>query len=162
MLEKVEYQGLMVSIATLGKLSKCSTTSLYRAFHNGFRTGDELVVEVRKHLIEYKGEYISIRKLCLLTDSDYKSVKRRLKAGIPAESAILDLVDRRGAARARKLSASDVLEIYMVLFRKEKTQASVATDYDIHQSTISDIWRHRRWGWLVSPLRYQLELNLPD
>ena len=157
---KVEYRGELVSIYRLGKLSGCPLTTLYRAYHKGLRTGEELVVEARKHLIEYKGELITTRKLCLITKSDYRSVKRRLKAGVATEKAVADLIDRRGgASKVSKLSPSDVLYIYATLFKKEKTQRLLAIEFGIHQSTVSDIWRHKRWDWLTAPLRYELELG---
>ncbi|AZS26265.1 hypothetical protein [Vibrio anguillarum] len=160
---KIEYQGEMISIYKLAKLSGCALTSLYRAYHLGIRSGDELVAEARKHLVEYNGEFITTRKLCSLTQSDYRKVKRRLNAGVTADNATLDRIDRRGATKAAKLSPSEVLNIYVWLFRKEKTQGVIATEFDIHPSTVSDIWRHKRWGWLTAPLRYELELTLdPD
>lgn len=154
---RVEYQGEQVSIYELGKLSGCPLTSLYRAYHKGLRTGEALVTEAQKHLIEYKGKLITIRKFCLITRSDYRSVRRRLKAGLSLEAAAADLVDRRGATKSAKLSPSNVLSIYVSLFRKEKSQGLIAIEFGIHQSTVSDIWRHKRWGWLTAPLRHELE-----
>ena len=154
---KVTYQGKEVSIYRLGKLTGCPLTSLYRAQKKGFVTGEELVEEARKHLIQYKGELITVRKLCLLTRSDYRSVKRRLESGLPVERAVADLVDRRGGTKKTKLTPSEVLVIYTTLFKKEKTQKCVAQEFGVHQATVSDIWRHKRWDWLTSPLRFQLE-----
>lgn len=156
---KVEYQGEWVSIYRLGKLSGCPLTSLYRAYHNGLCTGEEMVAEVQKHLVEYKGKLVTTRKLCLLTKSDYRSVQRRLKAGVSTDDAVADLVDRRGCTKSAKLSPSDVLTIYVSLFSKSKSQGLIATEFGIHQSTVSDIWRHKRWGWLTAPLRHELELK---
>lgn len=155
----VEYQGKLVSIYRLGQLSGCPLTSLYRAYHNGIRSGDELVSNVQKHLVEYKGKLITTRKLCKFTKSNYRSVQRRLKAGIAMDDAVVDLVDRRGATKSAKLSPSEVLNIYVVLFKKEKSQVLIAAEFGVHQSTVSDIWRHKRWGWLTAPLRYELELE---
>lgn len=159
---KVEYQGERVSIYRLGQLSGCPLTSLYRGYHNGLRTGEELVSEAQKHLVEYKGKLITKNKLCAITKSDYRSVGRRLKAGVATEDAVTDLVDRRGATKSAKLSPSEVLNIYVALFRKEKSQGLIATELGIHQSTVSDIWRHKRWGWLTAPLRHELELELDN
>ncbi|EPM4498004.1 hypothetical protein ACTJ26_004168 [Vibrio parahaemolyticus] len=100
---------------------------------------------------------MTVRQLCAATDTSYRRVLRRLKAGIPAEKAIKDNVDRRGKNCASKLSPSEVLRIYELLFTKQVCQHTLAEEYGVHQSTISDIWRHKRWGWLTAPLRYQLE-----
>lgn len=155
---KVQYQGELISIYKLGKLSGCPLTSLYKAYHNGLRSGDELVAEAQKHLIEYNGKLITTRCLCSLTDSNYGRIRRRLKAGIAADDAVTDLVDRRGTTKLAKLSPSDVLQIYKSLFKKEKSQVLIASEFGVHQATVSDIWRHKRWGWLTSPLRHELEL----
>lgn len=154
---KIEFQGELVSVYRLGKLTKCPLTSLYRAYHNGFRTGEELVAETKKHLVEFKGQWITKRKLCQITKSDYRSVQRRLKAGVKTENAVADLIDRRGATKSAKLSPSEVLSIYIALFKKEKSQGLIAAEFGVDQSTVSDIWRHKRWGWLTASLRYELE-----
>lgn len=155
---KVKYQGNEISIYRLGQLTDLPTTTLYRLFHSGVVDGHELVVKAREHLIEYKGEHITRRQLCLRTHSDYRSVNRRLKADIPVEKAIADIVDRRGGAYRTRLTPSDVLKIYVTLFKKEKSQMVVSREYQVHQSTISDIWRGKRWGWLTSPLRTFLKV----
>lgn len=162
----VEYQDEQVSIYKLGKLSGIPLTTLYRAYRNGFSTGDELiaeakrVAEAKKQLVEYKGEFMTIQALCSKTKSNYGSVKRRLDSGMSAEQAVSDSTDRRGVSKATKLSPSDVMNIYVRLFNKEASQTLIANEYGVHSSTISDIWRHKHWGWLTSALRYQLENGL--
>ena len=121
-----------------------------------------MIKEAQKHLIMYEGKLITVRKLCLLTKSDYRSVQRRLKAGMSPEKAAADLVDRRGNAKNVLLVPSQVLTIYAMLFNGEKTQTLIAKEFNVHQSTISDIWRHKRWDWLTAPLRYELEQRLGD
>ncbi|HHX8304307.1 TPA: hypothetical protein ACVOZG_002414 [Vibrio diabolicus] len=128
-------------------------TSLYRAYHKGLRTGEELLAEATKHLVTYQGKVMTARQLCAATDASYRRVLRRLKAGVPAEKAVRDNVERRGKNSASNLSPS----IYELLFSKQVCQHTLAEEYGVHQSTISDIWRHRRWGWLTAPLHYQLE-----
>lgn len=155
----VNYQGKQVSIYRLGKLSGCPLTTLYRAYHKGLRTGESLISEAQKHLVEYEGQLITVKKLCSITNSDYRAVLRRVKAGVDPQSAVLDKVDRRGSTKAAKLTPSDVLGIYVTLFRKEKSQRVIASEFGIDQSTVSDIWRHKRWGWLTAPLRHELELT---
>ncbi|MCF9406565.1 hypothetical protein J7920_24095, partial [Vibrio parahaemolyticus] len=58
-----------------------------------------------------------------------RRVLRRLKAGIPAEKAIKDNVDRRGKNCASKLSPSEVLRIYELLFTKQVCQHTLAEEY---------------------------------
>jgi DNA invertase Pin-like site-specific DNA recombinase len=106
--------------------------------------------------IEYDGELTTVRKVCITTDSNYGFIVRRLKAGMPIEKALVDKVERRGT-RPAKLTPSEVLTIYRLLFLKEKTQSLIAIEFSVKQSTVSNIWRHKRWDWLTSPLRYQLE-----
>lgn len=154
---KVEYHGELISVYQLGKRSGVPLSSLYRAYRKGLRNGDDLIREATKHLIDYQGERITTRQLCLKTRSDYRSVKRRLNAGVATEDAVADLTDHRGGTKSAKLSPSDVLTIYAWLFRKEKTQGQIAKAYGIHQSTVSDIWRHKCWDWITAPLRYALE-----
>ncbi|EGQ9770299.1 hypothetical protein FWP32_22885 [Vibrio alginolyticus] len=153
----VQYQGQSMSVYRLAQLTGYPMTSLYRAYHKGLRTGEELLAEATKHLVTYQGKVMTARQLCAATDTSYRRVLRRLKAGVPAEKAVKDNVDRRGTNCASKLSPSEVLRIYELLFTKQVCQHTLAEEYGVHQSTISDIWRHKRWGWLTAPLRYQLE-----
>ncbi|HAS8538210.1 TPA: hypothetical protein I7730_00155 [Vibrio vulnificus] len=154
---KVNYNNESISIYKLGQLSGCPLTSLYRAYHSGLRCGDAIVKEARKNLVEHEGKWISKSKLCSITQSELRKVQRRLKAGVSVNDAVVDKKDRRGATKSAKLSPSDALNIYASLFWKEKTQTQIASEFGVHCSTISDIWRHKRWGWLTAPLRYSLE-----
>ena len=159
LMPKVKYRGDEISIYRLGQLSNLPTTTLYRHFHAGIDDGEELVKKAREHLVEYKGKFITRRQLCIRTHSDYRSVNRRLNADVPVEKAISDIVDRRGRAWSTRLTPSNVMAIYTTLFFKEKTQTALAKEYGVHQTTICDIWRHKRWGWLTAPLRFELEEN---
>jgi len=154
---KVIYNNESISIYKLGQLSGCPLSTLYRAYHSGLRCGNEIIKEARKHLVEHEGKWISKNKLCTITQVNFGKVQRRLKAGVSVKDAVGDKKDRRGTTKSAKLSPSDVLNIYASLFWKEKTQTQLASEFGVHCSTISDIWRHKRWGWLTAPLRYNLE-----
>jgi len=109
------------------------------------------------------GVPISVHELCRVKKVDYRKVIRRVKAGIPLETAInyknekISPLKRSGTLSPYILTPSDVIKIYTLLFNKVKSQTKIANEYGIHPSTVSDIWRHKRWGWLTSPIRYELE-----
>ncbi|EPN4980223.1 hypothetical protein [Vibrio diabolicus] len=46
----VQYQGQSMSVCRLAQLTGYPLTSLYRAYHKGLRTGEELLAEATKHL----------------------------------------------------------------------------------------------------------------
>lgn len=94
----------------------------------------------------------------LSTSANYRRIKRRLKAGISLQDAMADKKNRAGnTSQFAKLTPSQAIEIYMACFYRKKTQQKIAKEYGIHQSTVSDIWRHKRWGWLTSVVRFDLE-----
>ncbi|MFA0072151.1 hypothetical protein AB4396_00425 [Vibrio cyclitrophicus] len=75
---------------------------------------------------------ITTHKLCQQTNSDYRRVKRRMNTGVAAKNAVGKLIDKRGATtKTAKLSPSEVISIYVTLFRKEKGQAVLATEFDV-------------------------------
>lgn len=160
---RVKYDGKWLSIYQLSKITACPLTSLYRAYHDGIHDGEELVKEVRKNLVEYNGEFMSTHKLSEISGSDYRKVRRRINAGLSAKEAISSAKASKSNVIAPSiLTANDVLKIYTMLFYKEKTQTAIALSYGVHQSTISDIWRQRRWKWITAPLRYMLETQGSD
>lgn len=75
---------------------------------------------------------ITPHKLCQQTNSDYRRVKRRMNAGVAVKNAVKKLIDKRAATtKTAKLSPSKVISIYVTLFRKEKGQAVLATEFDV-------------------------------
>ncbi|PSV00734.1 hypothetical protein [Photobacterium kishitanii] len=154
----ISYKGEMISIYKLSKISGQPPSSLYRGYHRGIKTGEELITFARKHLIEFEGKWVSMKQVCKATNSNSGSIKRRLAAGIPIELAVLDSTERRGRnSITATLTPSEVIDIYTTLFNKNESQTHLAEQYGVHQSTISDIWRQKRWGWLTSPVRWDLE-----
>lgn len=156
---KIEYKGEQISIYRLGKLTGVALSVLYRYYHNGMRDGDAMTEKAFNRRVTYQGKRITVRHLAILTGKNYRGLRRRIGGGMTPEEAVNDKKERRGAVGANKLSPSNVMTIYQTVFNKEKTQAQLAKEYGVHQSTISDIWTHRRWGWLTAALRYDLELN---
>lgn len=138
----------------LGQLSGCPLSSLYRAYRTGLRDGDKILHEARKNLILYKGEWVSLAKAARDLGVSASKLSRRIEAGLPVGCSTKEA---RGCNQETKLTPSQVLEIYNILFRKQKTQSALAKEFSVHQSTISDVWRHKRWVWLTSPIRYELE-----
>lgn len=75
---------------------------------------------------------ITTYKLCQQTNSDYRRVKRRMNASVEAKNALGKLIDKRGATtKITKLSPSEVISIYVTLYRKEKGQTVLATEFDV-------------------------------
>ncbi|EGQ9286350.1 hypothetical protein F7U66_10885 [Vibrio parahaemolyticus] len=154
----VPYKGEQVSIKRLSKLSGCPTRTLYRAYQLGIRDGEGMIKEALKHLVCYKGKYMTVMELSQTTNCNYKQLRRRLQAKIPPEEAVqIKSVTRGSCKENAKLTPSQVLIIFEALFYKRKTQTGLGKEYNVKPSTISDIWRHKRWGWLTAPLRYELE-----
>ncbi|MFH4456529.1 MULTISPECIES: hypothetical protein [Vibrio] len=78
----IQYQGQSMSVyRRLAQLTGYPMTSLYRAYHKGLRTGEELLAEATKHLVTYQGKVMSARQLCAATDTSYRRVLRRLNVG---------------------------------------------------------------------------------
>ncbi|OBU25580.1 hypothetical protein [Photobacterium aquimaris] len=86
----------------------------------------------KKHLIEYVGKMITTHKLCQQTNSDYRRVKRLMNAGVAAKNAVGKLIDKRVATtKTAKLSPSEMISIYVTLFRKENGQVMLATKFNV-------------------------------
>ncbi|PMS91913.1 hypothetical protein [Vibrio parahaemolyticus] len=158
MANTVQYKGEYISIYRLGQLTNTPLTSLYRAQKKGLTDGRDIVTEAKKHLIKHNGEFVTMSQLVKKSKSSQGALKRRIGAGMTSNEAVNDRIDRRGGrTKSAKLSPTQVLGIYHAVFYKLKTQTLIAHEYGVHPSTVCDIWRGKRWGWLTSPFRHALE-----
>ncbi|EGQ7810328.1 hypothetical protein I6Y99_004371 [Vibrio parahaemolyticus] len=162
MANTVQYKGEYISIYRLGQLTNTPLTSLYRAQKKGLTDGRDIVTEARKHLIKHNGGFVTMRQLAKQSKSSQGALKRRIEAGMTTNEAVNDRIDRRGRTKSAKLSPTQVLAIYHAVFYKIKTQALIAQEHGVHQSTVCDIFRGKRWGWLTAPLRHTLEQSQPQ
>ena len=153
----IKYKGNMVSVYRLGQLTGVPLSTLYRYSRKGMVDGEEMVAKAKESRIEFNGEMLTRHQLAAKTGADYRKIRRRIAAGVSVENAVTDKTDRRGNNQNYRFSPTEVLEIYAALFNKEVSQGFLARKYKVNQSTISDIWRGKHWGWLTAPLRYSLE-----
>ncbi|MBF4337194.1 hypothetical protein [Vibrio anguillarum] len=55
-----------------------------------------------------------------------------MNTGVAAKNAVKKLIDKRGATtKTAKLSPREVISICVTLYRKEKGQAVLATEFDV-------------------------------
>lgn len=133
-------------------------TNLYRSRDKGFKTGEEIVKDATSRLINHNGKMATLKDIASSMGVDPRKLKRRMDAGAVAGGEIKAVQDARGRTpKTATLTPSEVIDIYFMLFTKQKTQKLIAKEMGVHQTTISDIWRGKRWGWITSPIRFELE-----
>ena len=96
--------------------------------------------------------------MSILSQFDQRNIERRIRTSATRQTLLTSVEDRDGGTcKTIKLSPTQVHAIYTALYLKQQGQVELARHYKVSQSTISDIWRHDSWAWLVAPLRHELD-----
>ncbi|WP_390240874.1 helix-turn-helix domain-containing protein [Vibrio sp. R78045] len=98
-------------------------------------------------MIDFKGQKIGWTDLSNRFDIPISTLVNRYESGLRDEELVSNTHQGCGNKRAsNKLTESDVREIKIKLQTAKLTQSSIAKQYNVHPSHISDIKRGKRWA----------------
>ena len=144
---EIPFKGSQTSIAELSRQSGISWTELDRRYKAGKRD-DELIAPVREaELFDVNGEQLTLMEASTVLGIPYSTLKGRHAQGLRGDDLFTTthrLTGKKNAAT--RLGAQTALKVKEAAIAGGKTQTSIAKEYNVDPSHVSDIKNGNRWG----------------
>lgn len=148
------YNGVNMTFKQMEELTGVDRRLLHKRYSKGYRDEDLVCETTFKPItVEYCGKVVTLKELADLTGIGYNRLTRRYREGLRGKELYRKANGNKGKSVGIKLTPNTVAEIYHQLIYGKLTQAELADIYGVHQSTISDINRGKRWGNLTKELK---------
>ncbi|CAK2843517.1 hypothetical protein VCRA2110O2_30046 [Vibrio crassostreae] len=144
---QILFKGKHTSLAELSRRSGISWTELDRRYKAGKRD-DELIAPVREaERFDVNGEQLTLMEASTVLDIPYSTIKGRHAQGLKGDDLFSTTHRLTGNKNgATKLDAQTALKVKEAAMSGGKTQTSIAKEYDVDPSHVSDIKNGNRWG----------------
>lgn len=143
---KIPFKGELTSIAELSRQSGISWTELARRYKAGKRD-DDLIAPVREaELFNVNGEQLTLMEASTVLDIPYSTLKGRHAQGLRGDELFTTTHRLTGNKNgATKLNAQTAIKVKNAAIAGGKTQTSIANEFNVDPSHVSDIKNGNRW-----------------
>lgn len=144
----IYFKGNSVTIYALAKIYGVSWSELNRRYTAG-RRDDDLVAPPRTPTrVEYDGEMLTLREAAKASGISYSTLFRRYDDGRRGDYLFTRVNGNVGdkTKAATKLNETTAKEVFDKAQKGDVTQASIAKEYNIDPSHVSDIKNKKRWA----------------
>lgn len=146
------YNGVEYTLEALSNLTGIPTSTLSSRQQRGI-TGQDLVKKVKQKRVRLFGNLLNLRQVADRSGIPYNTIRRRYRDGLRGERLINPNNLNLGKLHdGFKLTHEQVREIFIAAHNGDLSQDTIAEEYEVHQSTVSDIKRGKRWRLITQDI----------
>lgn len=149
----IVHNGVEYTATELSVISGVPRTTLTERYKNGVR-GEALVKKVKPRRVRLFGKLLNLGQVADISGIPSTTIRRRYRDGLRGEKLINPNNLNLGRLHdGFKLSHDQVREIYIAAHSEVLSQEEIAECYNVHQSTVSDIKRGKRWKLITQNIK---------